>query len=89
MTMNIEPACAIPIPAASTDEQVMRDTISLMERHNIIGMVSGEPELMRVWRAAATQRIIPRIDFRLPGTPCCRHVKAKSGCRASGPPRSC
>jgi predicted TIM-barrel fold metal-dependent hydrolase len=78
MAMNVEPPCEKPIPAASTDEQVMRETIRLMERHNIFGMVSGEPELIRLWRAAAPQRIIPGIDFRLPGTPCCRHVKAKS-----------
>jgi len=78
MAMNIDPPCEKPIPAASTDERVMRETIAVMERHNIIGMVSGEPELMRVWRAAAPRRIIPGIDFRLPGTPCCRHVKAKS-----------
>ena len=78
MVGNIDPPCEKPIPAALTDEQVMRDTITVMERHNIIGMVSGEPELMRVWRAAAPRRIIPGIDFRLPGTPCCRHVKARS-----------
>ncbi len=78
MAMNVDPPCETPIPAASTDEQVMHETIAVMERHNIIGMVSGEPELMRVWRAAAPQRIIPGIDFRLTGTPCCRHVKARS-----------
>ena len=78
MAMNINPPCEKPIPAANTDDEVMRETIAVMERHNIIGMVSGEPELMRVWRAAAPGRIIPGIDFRLPGTPCCRHVKAKS-----------
>jgi len=78
MAMNVDPPCAKPIPAASTDRHVMRETISVMERHNIIGMVSGEPELMRVWQAAAPRRIIPGIAFRLAGTPCCRHVKAKS-----------
>lgn len=78
MAMNVDPPCERPIPAASTDEQVMGETIRLMERHNIIGMVSGEPELMRVWRAAAPWRIIPGIDFHLPGTPGSRHVKARS-----------
>jgi predicted TIM-barrel fold metal-dependent hydrolase len=78
MAMNIDPPCAKPIPALSTDEQVMRESIAVMERHNIIGMVSGEPELMQVWRAAAPSRIMPGIDFRLSGTPCCRHVKPKS-----------
>jgi hypothetical protein len=59
MVMNVDPPCEKPIPAASTDEQVMRETIRLMDRHNIIGMVSGEPELMRVWRAAAP----PELDL--------------------------
>jgi predicted TIM-barrel fold metal-dependent hydrolase len=85
MAMNIDPPCEKPIPAASTDKLVMRETIAFMERHNIIGMVSGEPELMRVWRAAAPRRIIPGIDFRLPGTPCCRHVKAKSVAQLRAP----
>lgn len=78
MAMNLDPPCEMPIPAATTDEQVLRDTLTVMERHNIIGIVSGEPELMRVWRTAAPQRIIPGIDFRLAGTPCCRHVKPKT-----------
>ena len=78
MAMNVEPPCASPIPAATTDEQVMRETIAVMERRNIIGMVSGEPGLMRVWRAAAPQRIIPGIDFRLPGTKGHGHVAARS-----------
>ena len=78
MAMNVDPPCERPIPAATTDEQVMRDTIAIMERRNIIGMVSGEPELMRTWRAAAPQRIIPGIDFRLPGTRGHGHVAARS-----------
>ena len=78
MAMNIDPPCAEPIPAAATDEQVMRETIAVMERRNIIGMVSGEPALMARWRAAAPRRIIPGIDFRLPGTPGARHVAARN-----------
>ena len=58
LALNVDPPCENPIPAATTDEQVMRDTIAVMEKHNIIGMVSGEPELMKTWRAAAPERII-------------------------------
>lgn len=47
IAFDVEPPCENPIPAATTDEQVMRDTIAVMEKHNIIGMVSGEPELMK------------------------------------------
>ena len=50
LVFNVDPPCENPIPAATTDEQVMRDTIAVMEKHNIIGMVSGEPELMKTWR---------------------------------------
>ena len=78
LVFNVMPPCERPIPAASTDEQVMRETIAAMERRNIIGMVSGEPELMAVWRAAAPRRIIPGIDFRLPGTSGQRHVAART-----------
>jgi predicted TIM-barrel fold metal-dependent hydrolase len=59
------PPCAHPIAPASTDEEVMRQTIDVMRRRNIIGMVSGEPELMAVWRAAASDRIIPGLDLRI------------------------
>lgn len=75
---NVDPPCKNPIPAAKTDEAVMRETIAVMEKRNIIGMVSGEPELMKTWRAAAPKRIIPGIDFRLPGTTGVGHVAGRS-----------
>jgi hypothetical protein len=67
MAFNVNPPCENPIPAATTDEQVMRETIAVMEKHNIIGMVSGEPELMKTWRAAAPERIIPGSTCGSPG----------------------
>ncbi len=75
---NVDPPCENPIPAATTDETVMRETIAVMEKHNIIGMVSGEPELMKTWRAAAPERIIPGIDLRLPGTKGSSHVAGRT-----------
>lgn len=78
MTFNRLPPCAHPIPAKTTDEGVMRATLEIMARRNIIGMVSGEPELMRSWVAAAPDRIIPGIDLRLPGTPGLDHVAART-----------
>ena len=78
LVFNISPPCENPIPAAKTDEQVMRETIAAMEKHNIIGMVSGEPELMKTWRAAAPQRIIPGIDLRLTGAGGSSHVAVRS-----------
>jgi len=77
MTMDRAP-CADPIPPARTDEEVMRGTIAAMERFNIFGVVSGEPDRMARWTAAEPRRIIPAVDYRLPGTPGHRHVAARS-----------
>jgi predicted TIM-barrel fold metal-dependent hydrolase len=67
MMFNKDPPCKQPIPAARTDEEVMRQTIAVMNKRNIIGMVSGEPELMKLWKAAAPARIIPGSDLRISG----------------------
>ena len=68
MTFHKTPPCKQPIPAARTDEEVMRQTIAVMNKRNIIGMVSGEPELMEKWRAAAPTRIIAGSDLRISAT---------------------
>ncbi len=60
-----DPPCAHPIFPATTDDAVMLETIAIMERRNIIGMISGEPDLMMTWRAAAPDRIIPGLDLRI------------------------
>jgi len=44
-----------------TPEQYMRDTIDLLERLNIQGVTSGPKDLVRQWRQAAPDRIIPGI----------------------------
>ena len=63
-----KPPCSKPIPAARSDEQVMQDTLAVMNKRNIIGMVSGEPEMMAVWKAAAPNRIIVGSDLRISAT---------------------
>jgi predicted TIM-barrel fold metal-dependent hydrolase len=78
LVFNVMPPCERPIPAATTDEQVMRETLAVMERRNIIGMISGEPELIAIWRSAAPRRVISGLDFRLPGTPGQRHVVGRT-----------
>jgi len=77
MAFNREP-CANPIPASSTDHEVMRDTLAAMERHNIYGVVSGEPDALARWMAVAPSRIIPAVDYRLPQTPGTRHVGTRT-----------
>ena len=77
LTFHRQP-CAKPIPAAKTDTQVMNDTIAQMRKHNIVGVLSGEPNGVAKWTAAAPGLFIPAVDYRLPGTPGARHVGVRT-----------
>lgn len=77
-SLAIFPPCENPILPATTDEAVMRETIAIMERRNIIGMVSGEPDLMATWRAAAPTRIIPGLDLRIGADASNPHVDTRT-----------
>ncbi len=78
LTFERNPPCSHPIAAARTDEEVMRQTIAVMEKRNIIGMVSGEPELMRVWKAAAPKRILAGLDLKVGGSEAQGHVALRT-----------
>lgn len=77
-TFNTMPPCKQPIFPATSDKQVMDDTIAVMEKRNIFGMVSGEPELMATWKAAAPERIIVGLDLRIGGDGAQSHVAART-----------
>lgn len=72
------PQCEHPIPAATTDALVMSDTIAAMNHFNIHGVVSGEPTMVARWHTAEPKRIMPAVDYRLPGTPGQLHVGARA-----------
>jgi uncharacterized protein len=57
--------CPHPLVAVTNAEQFMRDTLAVLEKRNIIGMVSGEPDTMTAWKAAAPDRIIVGSDLRI------------------------
>jgi predicted TIM-barrel fold metal-dependent hydrolase len=57
--------CKNPIWSPKTDAEVMGQTVAVMKKHNIIGMLGGKPELVSKWMAAAPGRFIPGLDFRL------------------------
>lgn len=77
MKFNAAP-CVRPIAAATTDDQVMRDTIAVMQKRNIIGMVSGEPDVMARWQAAAPDRIIVGLDLKITTRSGTGHVGVRS-----------
>jgi len=57
--------CDTTIWSPLTDAEVMNQTIAVMKRYNMIGMLGGKPELVSKWIAAAPGRFIPGFDFRL------------------------
>ena len=68
-----EPSCPNPLAPARTADEVMRGTLAVMERRNIIAMVSGEPADVARWWAVAPDRVIGGLDLRIaprpPGSP--------------------
>jgi uncharacterized protein len=54
-------ACTAPLFSPTSDEEVMRRTLAIMERYNVIGVASGPIAVVRRWRAAAPRRIIPAV----------------------------
>jgi uncharacterized protein len=58
------------LSAPKTDEDLMRQTLAVLDRYNIRAVTSGEAGLLddvNKWRAAAPDRIIPAAGFRIPG----------------------
>jgi uncharacterized protein len=59
------PPCAEPIWSPETDGEVMRQTIQVLERRNVYGVLSGSLNRVSEWRAAAPGRFIPGLHFIL------------------------
>jgi len=67
MGMAKQPPCDDPVWSPESDEEVMNQTIEIMERRNIIGVLSGTPERVTEWRAASPERFLPGIGFLIGG----------------------
>jgi len=59
------PPCANPVASPATDLEVRQQTIRVMERLNMFGVLSGSPEEVADWGAAAPSRFIPGLAFRI------------------------
>jgi uncharacterized protein len=56
------PQCADPVWSPETSEELMRQTIDVMDRLNIVGVLSGpEPDRIAAWMSAAPGRFIPGL----------------------------
>jgi len=60
-----KPLCQDPIWSPETDEELMRRTLTILERRNIIGVASGPAEMVRRWDEASPDRIIRGLSFNL------------------------
>ena len=59
------PPCADPIWSPVTDDALMQETIAEVERLNVIGILSGEPDRVLQWSAQAPDRFFPSVQFRI------------------------
>lgn len=60
-----DPACDDPVWSPMTDEELMAETLEVLDRLNIIGVLSGSVERVSAWRALAPERIIPALVFNV------------------------
>lgn len=58
------PPCRTPMLSPVTDAALLADTVAMMERHNVIGVLGGESALVGQWMKAAPGRFIPALDVR-------------------------
>jgi predicted TIM-barrel fold metal-dependent hydrolase len=61
LTLARTSACRAPLQSALSDDALMRGTLNIMERYNVIGVASGPIAVVRRWRAAAPNRIVPAL----------------------------
>jgi len=61
-----DPACPRPLLSPSTDETMVKRTVEILERRNIIGVISGySVETVRRFHQAAPDRFIPAYQLNL------------------------
>ncbi len=59
------PPCDDPVWSPMTDRELMVQTLAVMERLNVIGVVSGSAERVEAWRKEAPGRLIPALMFNI------------------------
>ncbi|MBA2330791.1 MAG: amidohydrolase [Flavisolibacter sp.] len=57
--------CKNMLWSPKTDDELLQQTIAMMNKYNIYGVLGGKPDLVATWMTAAPGRFIPGLDFRL------------------------
>jgi predicted TIM-barrel fold metal-dependent hydrolase len=56
-------SCPARLSAPSTDEELLRTMLDMLQRYNVRAVATGPLEQVTKWRAAAPDRIIPAVPF--------------------------
>ena len=59
------PPCPDPVWSPKTDQALMEQTIAVLERRNVIGVLSGTLERVRHWGEAAPGRFVRGFQFQM------------------------
>jgi predicted TIM-barrel fold metal-dependent hydrolase len=59
------PPCSDPIWSPTTDDELMTQTLAVVERRNVIGVLSGPPARVAAWVKANPRRFIRGVIFQL------------------------
>ncbi|GAC1499550.1 MAG: amidohydrolase family protein [Steroidobacteraceae bacterium] len=63
------PPCKDPVWSPMTDDALMRETLQVMDRLNIVGLGSGTAERVAAWHRARPERVIKGLMLEIePGT---------------------
>jgi uncharacterized protein len=57
--------CPDPLVSPMTDSEMVSRTIAVMDRFNVIGVLSGTAERVDAWRQRRPERFIPALHFAL------------------------
>src|SRR5438552_14113666 len=63
--LSKQPPCSDPLWSPMTDQAVMKQTIEVLKRRNIIGVLSGSPDRVLQWSKEAPDRFIRSVEFQL------------------------
>lgn len=65
MDMLKNPKCSDPVWSPESDEELLRQTLAVMEASNVYGILSGTPDRVATWSAAAPDRFVAGLGFNL------------------------
>ncbi len=63
MAFQMNPGCENPMIASADLDALLGETLAQMEEWNVRGVISGPPEIVSAWKAAAPERFIAGRQF--------------------------